>query len=254
MRFSSAIVKPPAPTFISGLTTSHLGDPDFSKALDQHAAYVEALKSCGLSVIVLDPDDRYPDSTFVEDTALVTGDLAIITRPGAPSRRGEVEDIERTLRQHFNVIGRVVAPGTVDAGDMMMVGAHFYIGLSSRTNIEGANQVIGVLEANGRTGSTVPLADALHLKSVVSYIELNNLVATEEMSTEAQFVNLEKLVVSADERYAANCLWINGTVLVAAGHPKTKSKIQSYEYSVIELDMSEFQKLDGGLSCLSLRF
>lgn len=239
---------------MNGLTTSPLGRPDHAKALVQHAAYVGALKSCGLSIIVLDPDDRHPDSSFVEDTALVTGDLAIITRPGAPSRRGEVEDIEHALRQHFKVIERVVAPGTVDAGDIMMIGTHFYIGLSSRTNLDGAKQIIGILEANGRTGSTVPLVDALHLKSVVSYLEFNNLVATEEMSTEAQFVDLEKLVVSDGERYAANCLWINGTVLVAAGHPKIKSKIRSYEYSVIELDMSEFQKLDGGLSCLSLRF
>lgn len=254
MRFATAIVRPPAPSFVNGLTTSHLGPPDHAKALDQHAAYAEVLRSCGLSVIVLDPDDRYPDSTFVEDTALVTGDLAIITRPGAPSRRGEVEDIERVLRQHFRVIERVVAPGTVDAGDIMMVGTHFYIGLSSRTNLDGAKQIIGTLEANGRTGSTVPLSDALHLKSVVSCIEFNNLVATDEMSNEAQFADFQKLAVADDERYAANCLWINGTVLVAAGHPKIKSKIQSYEYSVVELDMSEFQKLDGGLSCLSLRF
>jgi dimethylargininase len=92
------------------------------------------------------------------------------------------------------------------------------------------------------------------LKSVVSYIEFNNLVTTSEMCSEPQFHAFDKLVVPDDEHYAANCLWINGTVLVAAGHPKLKSKIQSYEYSVVELDMSEFQKLDGGLSCLSLRF
>jgi dimethylargininase len=254
MQFTTAIVRPPAPSFVNGLTTSALGKPDHAKALDQHAAYVEALRACGLMVTVLDPDDRHPDSTFVEDTALVASDFAILTRPGAPSRRGEVEGIESALRKHFSNIERVVSPGTVDAGDIMMVGSHFYVGLSSRTNLDGANQILRILSSHGRTGSTVPLSDALHLKSAVSYIEFNNLVATERMAAESQFADMYKLVVPTEESYAANCLWINGTVLVASGHPTIKSRIQSFEYSVIELDMSEFQKLDGGLSCLSLRF
>lgn len=254
MQFTTAIVRPPAPTFVNGLTTSQLGQPDYAKALDQHAAYVEALRRCGLKITTLDPDDRYPDSTFVEDTALVTADFAIITRPGAPSRQGEVEAIEAALRTRFTTIERVIAPGSVDAGDIMMVGTHFYIGLSSRTNLGGASQIIEILKAHGCTGSTVPLANALHLKSVVSYIEDNNLVVTSEFAVHPQFAGLDKLLVSDDERYAANCLWVNGTVLVASGFPKITSMIQSLEYSVIELDMSEFQKLDGGLSCLSLRF
>lgn len=254
MRFTSAIVRPPSPTFVHGLTTSQLGKPEYAKALDQHAAYVDALQRCGLKVTTLDPDDRFPDSTFVEDTALVTADFAIITRPGAPSRQGEVEAIDDALRKHFKIVERVIAPGTVDAGDIMMVGTHFYIGLSSRTNLEGATQLIKILRAHGRTGSSVPLENALHLKSVVSYIEHNNLVVTSNMAVCQEFAELDKLIVPDDERYAANCLWVNGTVLVASGNPKLKSKIKSLEYPVIELDMSEFQKLDGGLSCLSLRF
>lgn len=254
MRFISAIVRPPAPTFVHGLTTSQLGKPDYAKALDQHAGYVDALQRCGLKVATLDPDDRFPDSTFVEDTALVTADFAIITRPGALSRQGEVEAIEIALRKHFTVVERVVAPGTVDAGDIMMVGTHFYIGLSSRTNLAGANQIIELLNVHGCTGSTVPLVHALHLKSVVSYIEDNNLVTAAKFAEHPHFAELDKLLVSDDERYAANCLWVNGTVLVASGYPRIKSMIQSLEYSVIELNVSEFQKLDGGLSCLSLRF
>lgn len=254
MRFTSAIVRPPAPTFVNGLTTSQLGKPDYVKALDQHAAYVNVLERCGLEVTILASTDRYPDSTFVEDTALVTSDFAVITRPGAPSRQGEVEAIEAELRKHFRTVKYVIAPGTVDAGDIMMVGSHFYIGLSSRTNLDGATQIIDVLKAHGRTGSTVPLENALHLKSVVSYIEHNNLVATTEMAGRPEFAELDTQIVPDDERYAANCLWVNDTVLVASGYPKLKTMIQSLEYTVIELDMSEFQKLDGGLSCLSLRF
>lgn len=254
MRFTSAIVRPPSPTFVHGLTTSQLGKPEYAKALDQHAAYADALQRCGLKVTTLDPDDRFPDSTFVEDTALVTADFAVITRPGVPSRQGEVEEIEIALRKHFTVVERVVAPGTVDAGDIMMVGTHFYIGLSSRTNRAGASQIIELLKTHAQTGSTVPLVNALHLKSVVSYIEDNNLVTASEFAEHPQFADMDKLLVSDDERYAANCLWVNGTVLVASGNPKLKSKIKSLEYPVIELDMSEFQKLDGGLSCLSLRF
>ena len=254
MEFRHAIVRTPGATLASGLTMANLGPPDYIRALAQHRAYVNALRLCGLAVTILEPDDNYADSTFVEDTALLVEDLAIITRPGAESRHGETAAIELALRDRFKTIDRVVPPGTVDAGDIMMVGTHFFIGLSTRTNVQGADQTIRILRARGFTASTIPLIDVLHLKSAVSYLESGNLVATSGFAIHPGFKSLNIICVPDDEQYAANCLWLNGTVLVPAGFPKTKSAIQSAGYETIELDVSEFRKLDGGLSCLSLRY
>ncbi|MDD4051366.1 MAG: arginine deiminase-related protein [candidate division Zixibacteria bacterium] len=254
MRFANAIVRTPGPSMIHGLTSANLGKPDYEKALAQHAAYIRALESCGLQVTVLPHDNDYPDSTFVEDTALVTPACAIIMRPGAPSRRGETTAIENPLTKFSMHIGRVVSPGTVDAGDIMMAGDHYYIGLSQRTNAEGASQVIRVLEKYGLTGSTVLLKDALHLKSGVAYLEEGWLVTGGEFVGRREFSEFKTILVESDEQYAANCLWVNDRVLVAAGFPKTKQAIETCGFETVQLEMSEFQKLDGGLSCLSLRF
>lgn len=253
MTFTRAIVRPPGPSVVNGLTTADLGPVDYEKALAQHSAYVEALKECGLDVTVLEPDNAHPDSTFVEDTALVTDELAIVMRPGAPSRRGETADVERVIKGLRSRVERVEPPGTADAGDVMMVERHFYVGLSSRTNEEGARQIIKILCAHGMTGSTIRLQEVLHLKSGVAYIERGNLVAAGEFIGRPEFAKYRVIRVEDDERYAANCLWVNGTVLVASGYPKVKQAIEAHGYNTISLDMSELHKVDGGLSCLSLR-
>ena len=254
MRFTKAIVRTPGRSMVDGLTAANLGKPQYETALSQHAAYVQSLKTAGLDVIVLVPDEQYPDSTFVEDTALLTSQCAIITRPGAPSRRGETEAIESVLEKFYPNIEQVKLPGTVDAGDIMMVGTHFYIGLSQRTNKEGADQVIQILKRFGMTGSTIPLAEVLHLKSGVAYLEQNRLVAAGEFIALPDFASYEIIKVDEDEQYAANCLWLNGTVLTASGFPKITTVIEALGYQTVQIDMREFQKLDGGLSCLSLRF
>jgi dimethylargininase len=239
---------------VRGLTTAGLGRPDLGKALAQHAAYRLALEECGLEVTVLDPDDGYPDSTFVEDTAVLTTECAIIMRPGAASRRGEVAWMEQTLRGFYDDVARIQEPGTADGGDIMMVGKHFYIGLSGRTSADGARQIIQILASHGMSGSTIPLQNLLHLKSAVAYLEDGNLVATGDLLGLSDFAGFSVVPVDEDERYAANCLWLNGTVLVASGYPKTRQAIEAHGYKTIALDVSEYRKLDGGLSCLSLRF
>jgi dimethylargininase len=254
MRFSHAIVRKPGSSFVSGLTTANLGIPDYEKALQQHDAYVRALTDCGLAVTALPPDNDFPDSTFVEDTALLTPACAIITRPGAPERRGETENIEKVLREFYRTIAHVEPPGTADAGDILMVGQHYYIGLSQRTNPEGAGQIIRILESHGLAGSTVPLKDVLHLKSGVAYLENDCMLVAGEFKSNPTFAAFDLISVGDDEQYAANCLWINGKVLIAEGFPKVERAIRSRGYETIVLDMSEFRKLDGGLSCLSLRF
>ncbi len=252
--FSKAIVRTPARSFISGLRSANLGSPDYEKALDQHAAYIDAIEQCGLEVTILDAEEQFPDSTFVEDTALLTRSFAIVTHPGAVSRMGETQGIKAALTRFYSHIESIQPPGTVDGGDVMMVGSHFYIGLSKRTNADGAEQLLDILTRYGMTGSTLPLTTFLHLKSGVSYIENNNLVVTGEFIKAPEFEHFNHITVDEAEGYAANCVWINGTVLVASGYPQMRAKIESEGYETIALNVSEFKKLDGGLSCLSLRF
>jgi dimethylargininase len=253
--FSKAIVRIPGKSLINGLTDSkHLGSPDYQKAIIQHKAYIEALQSCGLEVHVLESCEDYPDSTFVEDVALITPKCAIFTRPGVKSRRGEVEQIETVLRGQFDNVESVEAPGTIEAGDVMMVGNHYYIGLSHRTNLQGAEQLIELLVKHGHTGSTVALKDVLHLKTGLSYLENNMLVICGEFKSDLIFSGFDHIEIPESESYAANCIWVNDNVLIPAGYPLSKEKISSTGYKVIEVDVSEFKKLDGGLSCLSLRY
>ncbi len=252
--FTKAIVRTPCKAIVNGLSSANLGKPDYSKALLQHADYVEALKECGLQVSVLPADESFPDSTFVEDVALLTPGGAILTNPGAQSRKGETRLILKTLREFYAKVEMIEAPGTVEAGDIMMAGDHYYVGLSERTNLEGAEQVITILESHGFQGSMIELNEVLHLKTGLGYLENNNLLACGEFLRKPELQKYHLLKVHPKEAYAANSVWINDTVLTPKGFPKTKALIESAGYKTREVDVSEFQKLDGGLSCLSLRF
>ena len=252
--FTRAIVRTPCRAMVDGLTSADLGLPDYAKALHQHHDYVRALEECGLQVTVLPADEAYPDSTFVEDVALMTPRCAILTNPGAPTRRGEVASMRATLANFCTHIENIDAPGTVEAGDIMMVGEHFYIGLSERTNEAGAVQMIAILQKHRMQGSMVELTEVLHLKTGLGYLEDNNLLACGEFLHKPEFQPFNLLKVEPDEAYAANSVWINNTVLTPKGFPKTREMIAAAGYKIREVDVSEFQKLDGGLSCLSLRF
>lgn len=253
--FSKAIVRTPGKSLINGLTDSkHLGSPNYSRALMQHQSYIEALQLCGLEVTVLDPCEDYPDSTFVEDVALITPSCAFITRPGAESRRGEVEKIIDVLKSQFGNIEVIEAPGTIEAGDIMMVGSHYYIGLSDRTNIHGAKQLVGLLQKHGYTGSTIELKEVLHLKTGLSYLENNFLAICGEFTSDPAFEGFDQIEIPESESYAANCIWVNDNVIIPSGYPLAKNNLSRAGYNILEVDVSEFKKLDGGLSCLSLRY
>jgi len=252
--FKHAIVRLPCEALINGLTEAKLGKPDYSKALLQHDDYVSALKECGLNVTVLKALDEFPDSCFVEDVALMTPHCAVLTRPGAPSRRGEVEHIADVVKIFYDRVEHIIAPGQVEAGDIMMVGDHYYIGLSSRTNREGANQLISILEKYGMSGSMVEMAEMLHLKTGLGYLENNVLLACGEFISKSEFQNYNIIKINEKQSYSANSVWINDIVLVPSGFPETAKGIGDAGYRVREVDVSEFRKLDGGLSCLSLRF
>ncbi|MFA9421232.1 MAG: dimethylarginine dimethylaminohydrolase family protein [Gammaproteobacteria bacterium] len=252
--FSKAIVRTPAKSLVNGITTAGLGDPDYQLAMEQHRQYIAALESSGLSVEVMTANEQFPDAMFIEDTALLMPRCAIVTNPGADSRKGEVNAVLIQLKKYYDKIEAIQAPGTVDAGDIMMVGDHCYIGLSERTNHDGAAQMVKLLQAYGYSGSVLPISESLHLKSSVSYLENSNLVVTGELCDKAEFAEFKQLQIEEGARYAANCVWINDRVLVPTGFPRSTEMIQALGYTVIELDVSEFRKLDGGLSCLSLRF
>lgn len=239
MIFLRAIVRTPCKAMTSGITTANLGTPIYQKALDQHADYTQALVECGLDVTTLPADENFPDSCFVEDIALMTPKVAIITRPGPASRRGETEAIVPVAQRFYDRV-EYITEGTVESGDIMMVGDHYYIGISGRTNAEGARQMIGLLEKHGMTGSTVALSDFLHLKTGMTYLEDNKMLAAPEFLSREEFAKYDIISVEADEVYAANSLWINGTVLTPAGYPKAKARIEKAGYKVREVDSSEF--------------
>lgn len=255
--FSKAIVRKPAENFADGLTRVDLGPPIFERVLAQHEAYCDALESCGLELIRLSPDDRYPDSTFVEDAAVLTSRGAIITRPGASSRLGEVDAIALALRQHFSTLSAIHSPGTLDGGDICEAGDHFFIGVSHRTNEAGAQQLATWLDLLGYTSSLIDirgLSNILHLKSGLAYLGGRQLVIIEALRGRREFSDFDLICLNPSEDYAANCLLVNGKVLVASGFAETSETFARMGYQTIPLEMSEFQKMDGGLSCLSLRF
>lgn len=258
MQFSSAIVRAPGVTFADGLTTSAAsGRPDFRKALEQHDAYCKALRACGLELTVLAPDERYPDGTFVEDTAVVAARVAVATRPGAPTRAGEVSTVAAALRRFRPHLELIEAPGTVDGGDICKVEEHFLIGVSARTNEAGASQLSAILTRHGYTTSLVDIRGhrtLLHLKSGIAYLGEGRFTVAADVAKIHALAAYEVVEVEATEGYAANCVRVNDVVLVATGYPRLAARLDRLGYSVRALDASEFRKMDGGLSCLSIRF
>ncbi len=252
--FENAIVRRPGRSITKGITTADMGKPDYQLALKQHDSYIEALQHCGVKVIVLPEEEKYPDSVFIEDTAVLADKCAVITLPGAESRQGEELSIRKALKPFFEQIENIDTPGSLEGGDVMRVGNHFYVGLSERTNEEGFRQFAAFFGSFGYSASAITMNEFLHLKTGLSYLENNNLLIAGEFVREKEFEKFNRIEIDESEAYAANCIWVNGTVLVPAGFPKTQGKIEKAGYPVIEVDVSEFRKLDGGLSCLSLRF
>jgi len=253
--FKNAIVRRPGHSLVNGITSApELGKPDYGLAIKQHDAYIEALKSCGVEVTVLQADERFPDSCFVEDVAVCTKKFAVITNPGASSRKGEEKEIIEVIKKFYNNLEYIKKPGTLEGGDVMMVKDHFYIGLSKRTNREGAKQLIKTLEKYRMSGSIVEMSKMLHLKSGLAYLEDNIFLVSGEFINMLEFEGFNKIIIDEDETYSANCIRVNDYVLVPAGYPKTKEKIKAAGFKVIIVDTSEYKKVNGGLSCLSLRF
>ena len=230
-KFSHVIIRRPGKSLSNGITSApELGQPIYERAIEEHYDYEHALEQCGVDVSVLPALEQYPDS--------------------------EKDEIEPAVRRFFDDehVKHIVSPGTLDGGDVMMVGDHFYVGRSARTNEEGIRQFCEILEGWGLEGSEVPLEEVLHLKTGVNYIEDNNMLVSGEFIDKPDFAQYNKIVVPEDEAYGANCIWVNGTVIVAEGYPTVLKAVQDLGYKTLVVDTSEYRKVDGGLSCLSLRF
>jgi dimethylargininase len=253
MKFTHAITRRPGRNMAAGITTSNLGPPDYRKALEQFDAYVNTLEKCQVSVNVLEPLERFPDAHFVEDAAVVTPEVAVITNPGAASRKGEVSSIAAILEQFRKTVW-IQPPGTIDGGDVLRVGRHFFIGLSDRTNKNGADQFGAIIAGFGYTWTTIPVSAGLHFKSSVNTLGGKTLLVTHAFADHTALAHFRRIVVSPGEDYAGNTLLVNDHLIVPAGFPDTNNKLQALGKPIIELDTSEFRKMDGGLTCLSLRF
>lgn len=195
-KFTNVIVRKPGKSLCNGITSApELGQPIYERAVEEHDDYIAALKQCGVEVTELPALEEYPDSCFVEDPAVITRCGAIITNPGADSRNGEKDEIEPAIRQFFDDehVKHIVAPGTLDGGDVMMVGDHFYVGRSARTNEEGIRQFIEILEGWGLEGSEVPLEEVLHLKTGVNYLEDGNMLVSGEFIEKPDFAQYNKV-------------------------------------------------------------
>ncbi len=248
-----AIVRIPPENFSQGITSSDLGKPDYRLALKQHNDYCQVLKDCGVHLIILEKDTDFPDSAFVEDTAVVNENCAVITRPGDTRRRGEEVKINEVLSR-YRKAERIKEPGTVDGGDVLRIENKYYIGLSQRTNRQGGEQLSEILKKYGYESVFIKVTNMLHLKSGVNYLDKGVILIRKEISALSCFKTIHKITVSPKESYAANCVSINGSVLIPSGFPDTYQKIKSEGFSIKALNMSEFEKMDGGVSCLSIRF
>lgn len=256
-RLRHALVCPPSESFAAGLTTLALGTPDLARAHEQHARYCTALEELGLALVRLAPDARFPDSTFVEDAAVLAPELAVITHPGAPSRRGETEAVETALCELFARTERIQPPGTLDGGDVCEAENHVFIGVSLRTNEDGARQLAALLERGGYASSLIDIRAVpgiLHLKSGLAHPGGRDLVVSDALADHPAFHVWHILRVPREEAYAANCVRVNERVLVPTGFPHVAELLERAGHAPLALDMSEFQKQDGGLSCLSLRW
>jgi len=228
-------------------------DIDTERAKWQHQQYCNTLSLLGINLIRLDTDDSLPDCCFTEDTVVIVDDLAIITSPGIKSRVAETIALEKTLSLYKNII-RINQPGTIEGGDVLIIERTLYIGISSRTNTEGIRQIAAILEPRGYWIVPVEIRNTLHLKSVCSYLGNGRIILAEGYFDLNIFSGFEKIIVPKEEAYSANCLYVNKRILIPKGFPETKELLEEKGLHVVELEMSEFRKADGALTCLSVIF
>lgn len=224
---------------------------DWARATAQHRDYERVLRSLGCTVQRLPPLAEHPDSVFVEDTAVIFDECAVITRPGAVSRRGEVESVADALRD-LRPLHCMTAPGTLDGGDVLRVGKRVWAGLSTRTDAGGVRQLAEAIAPFGYDVRTTPVRDSLHLKSMASALPDGRVLIDDSRIDADVFAPAGCLAVHRDESIGANVLTVRETVLCAAAAPRTAEQLHDAGYSVVVVDASELAKAEGALTCCSL--
>ncbi len=248
----TALVRPPGTSFAAALTAQQPRPIiDVELARQQHRAYCQVLRTAGLKLIELPAEEAYPDSCFVQDTAVIFGDWAILSRPGAESRRGEVDSVSRAL-QGRKRLARIEAPGTLEGGDVLVIGSRVYVGLSARTNPAGFVQLRDLLEPQGATVEAAPVSEVLHLLTGCTYLGQGVLLATDPLLDAPFCRGLDVVRVPPEEAYAANGLGVGRVALLPDGCPQTAAAVQARGFQVLTVSLSEFAKADGGITCLSL--
>lgn len=224
---------------------------DLDVARAQHDRYVQALAALGCSIARLPEDANQPDSVFVEDTAVVLDEVAVITRPGAVSRREETAAVEQVLRR-YREIRRIEAPGTLDGGDVLRVGRTFFVGMSGRSNRDGLEQLQEIVAPIGYSVVPVIVRGCLHLKSAVTEVAPETLLVNPAWLPEDSFREFERVEIDPSEPFAANALRIGNTVVHAAAFPRTRDRLAARGIDICPVDMSELAKAEGAVTCCSL--
>ena len=256
-RFTHTISRTPGRSISDGLRAGDGPNPDPALFLEQHEAYLEALVQAGVQTTCLPALEAYPDSVFVEDPALCFPEGAILLRPGAESRLGEAEAILPALKDHFDQVIELQGPGFVDGGDIMVTDREVLVGLSARTNEVGFKELEKVLAGWGYKARMLKTPETiLHFKTASSYLGGDTILCTSEMADSGLFNGYDVIVIPEGEEVAANAIRVNDTILLSAGFPKTTAMLSEHfpDLAIVALDTSEAACVDGGLSCMSLRF
>lgn len=219
----------------------------------QHDNYVESLRRVGCHVVSLPAEPDLPDSMFIEDIAVVADEVAVLTRPGAPSRAGETSAVAAALKP-YRSLSAIEPPGTIDGGDVLRIGRTFYVGMSTRTNREGASQLRKFVSPFGYRVIEVEVTGCLHLKSAVTQCAENAILMNPQRVDAKHFASLQIIEVDPSEPDAANCLWECGTLFFPAAFPLTRARLEAANLRCHTLDVSEIAKAEGALTCCSITF
>ena len=253
--FTRAITRLPARSIVNGLRAEDIGDPDYEQMLRDHAHYVATLKQAGAEVTELTASEEFPDSVFVEDVALCLPGIAVLMRPGAPTRAGEVAGMAPVLHDFFDEIAQIEAPGHIEGGDILTTSREILVGRSERTDSAGIAQLAAILEPRGyRVREVFTPPGVLHFKTDCSLLDAETILATPRLDASGCFSEYRVIHTAENEEAAANSIRYNELVLMPAGFANTRDRLIDAGYEVHEINNSECAKLDGGMSCLSLRF
>ena len=254
-RFNRAIVRNTARSIVDGLRANDRGNPTYDGVKAEHDAYVAAMEAAGVAVTTVPALEAFPDSIFVEDPALTFTKGAILLRPGAPSRAGEVREIAPAIREMFEIVLDLPSPGLADGGDVLVTPKSVMIGLSCRTDRAGAVALVACLAQLGRHGEIVETPKGvLHFKTACSLLDEETILCTPQLAESGVFDGFRKLITPAGEEAAANALRVNDVVLVGSGFSRTIEMLDGLGYKVVPVPTSEIGKIDAGLSCMSLRW